>query len=201
MVAVACTVIGVWLTTARSLWNYPFSFASVALYGIFFFRIKLYADMALQGIFALSLAYGAWQWLHGRSAQGEVLVRRLPRREIAPKLAVAILAAAAIGALLARYTDASLPWADSALLAGSLVGSFWAARRYMENWSIWIIVDTLYVALYAVKHAEATAVLYASFVAMAVVGWRRWRRAEDHQSATDPGTAGAGAPPAAGIVR
>jgi nicotinamide mononucleotide transporter len=177
IVACVVSVVGVWLTTARSLWNYPFSLLSVVLYGVFFYRIKLYADMGLQGIFAATLLYGLWQWSRGRSAVGELLVARVTLNEIAVSLVAGAVVAVSLGFLLGEHTDASLPWADSALLAGSLVASVWAARRYLENWLLWILVDVLYVGLYLAKQAYPTAVLYAGFVVLALLGWRRWRLA------------------------
>jgi nicotinamide mononucleotide transporter len=177
IIAVIVTVIGVWLMTARSLWNYPFSFLSVALYAIFFYRIKLYADMGLQGIFACTLLYGLWQWTRGRSASGEVVVARIRAREAALSLVAALIVALGLGTFLYKNTDASFPWADSMLLAGSLVGSLWGARRYLENWWVWIVVDTLYVGLYLAKHAYPTALLYAAFVVLAALGSRRWQTA------------------------
>jgi len=176
-IAFVVSVVGVWLTIARSLWNYPFSLLSVALYGIFFYRIKLYADMALQGIFAATLLYGWWQWSLGRSAAGELLVARIRAAEVAVSAVAAVLVAVSLGFLLHEHTDAALPWADSGLFAGSLVASVWAARRYLENWLLWIVVDALYVGLYLAKQAYPTALLYAGFVVLAVLGWRRWRRA------------------------
>jgi nicotinamide mononucleotide transporter len=62
IIAFIVSVLGVWLTTARSLWNYPFSLISVVLYGVIFYQVKLYADMGLQAIFAGTLLYGLWQW-------------------------------------------------------------------------------------------------------------------------------------------
>jgi nicotinamide mononucleotide transporter len=181
--AFVVSVLGVWLTTARSLWNYPFSLLSVALYGIVFYQVKLYADMALQAIFAGTLLYGLWQWRRGRDAGGEVLVTRVRGVEVLVSIILGIGTAAGLGFLLSARTDASLPWADSALLAGSLVGSVWAARRTLESWWVWIIVDLLYVALYLFKHLYLTAVLYAAFVVLAVLGLRRWRSALERQAA------------------
>jgi nicotinamide mononucleotide transporter len=175
IVAFIVSVLGVWLTTARSLWNYPFSLLSVALYGVIFYQVKLYADMGLQGIFAGTLLYGLWQWLRGRSASGEVLVTRVRTAEVLASIVAAIGAAVALGFLLYSHTDASLPWVDSALLAGSLVGSVWAARRNLESWWVWIIVDVLYVGVYAAKHLYLTALLYAAFVVLAILGLRRWQ--------------------------
>jgi hypothetical protein len=77
IVAFIVSVLGVWLTTARSLWNYPFSLLSVVLYGVIFYQVRLYADMGLQAIFAGTLLYGLRQWRRGRSAGGEVLVTRV----------------------------------------------------------------------------------------------------------------------------
>ncbi len=177
LIAFIVSVLGVWLTTARSLWNFPFSLLSVALYGVIFYQVKLYADMGLQGIFAATLLYGLWQWLHGRSTSGEVLVTRVGPTEILISIVIGVAAAGALGFLLHEHTDASLPWIDSLLLSGSLVASIWAARRNIENWWIWIVVDVLYVGVYLIKHLYLTAVLYAAFVLLAVLGLRRWQAA------------------------
>ena len=182
LIAFIVSVLGVWLTTARSLWNFPFSLLSVALYGVIFYQVKLYADMGLQGIFAGTLLYGLWQWLRGRSASGEVLVTRVGPIEILVSIVVGVAAAGALGFLLHEHTDASLPWIDSLLLAGSLVASIWAARRNIENWWVWIVVDLLYVGVYLIKHLYLTAVLYAAFVLLAVLGLRRWQAAAAEQA-------------------
>jgi len=182
VVAVVVSVLGVWLTTARSLWNYPFSLLSVALYGLVFFQVKLYADMALQGIFALTYIYGLFQWLRGRGPSGEVEVTRVHPTELAISLIAGVFTALVLGYLLETHTDASLPWADSLLLAGSLIGSVWAARRRLESWWVWIAVDGLYVGLFLFKELYLTAILYAAFVVLAVLGLRRWRAALERQS-------------------
>jgi nicotinamide mononucleotide transporter len=183
-VAVAVSLLAVWLTTRGSLWNYPFSFASVALYGHIFFDVKLYADMALQGVFALTLAYGLGEWLRFRVADGTVRVTRAPRAELVWSLVAGAAAALALGAFLYSRTDAALPWVDAALTAASLVGSWWAARRRIESWWLWIVVDTLYVALFLYKGLTLTAGLYALFVVLAVAGLRRWRLAYLEQGVT-----------------
>ena len=180
--AFVVSVLGVWLTTARSLWNYPFSLLSVLLYGIIFYQVKLYADMGLQAIFAGTLLYGLWQWRRHRGAGGQVRVTRVHTTELVVSILLGIGAAAAVGFFLYSRTDASLPWVDSALLAGSLVGSVWAARRNLESWWVWIIVDVIYVGVYLVKHLYLTALLYAAFVILAVLGLRRWRAALARQS-------------------
>jgi nicotinamide mononucleotide transporter len=188
VVAFVVSVLGVWLTTARSLWNYPFSLLSVALYGVIFYQDQLYADMALQGIFAITLLYGVWQWVRGRSASGDLLITRV-RADIAViGIAAGILVAGTVGFLLDTLTNASLPWIDSFLFAMSLVASVWAARRNIESWWMWIGIDVLYIGVYLLKHLYLTAVLYAVFVVLAVFGLRRWKSAFDRQSANETST-------------
>jgi nicotinamide mononucleotide transporter len=181
--AVIVSVVGVWLTTARSLWNFPFSLLSVVLYGVIFYQVKLYADMGLQAIFAATLLYGMWQWWRGRTDRGDLVVMRVSTREVLVSLFAGLALALSLGFLLDERTDASLPWADSLLLAGSLIGSVWAARRQIESWWVWIVVDVLYVGIYLVKHLYLTALLYGAFVVLAVLGLRRWHAAFQRQRA------------------
>lgn len=183
IIAFTVSVLGVWLTTTRSLWNYPFSLLSVVLYGVIFYQVKLYADMGLQAIFAATLLYGLWQWRRNRLASGKVLVTRVRPVEVLASIVCGIGAAVGLGFLLYSHTDASLPWVDSALLAGSLIGSIWAARRNLESWWVWIIVDVVYVGVYVLKHLYLTALLYAAFVVLAVLGLRRWQVALVEQAA------------------
>jgi nicotinamide mononucleotide transporter len=128
-IAFIVSILGVWLTTTRSLWNYPFSLLSVALYGALFYKAQLYADMGLQGIFASTMLYGLWQWTRGRSATGDVLITRLRTYEALISLVAGVAAAGTLGFLLDAHTDASLPWVDSLLFSASLVATAWAAQR------------------------------------------------------------------------
>jgi nicotinamide mononucleotide transporter len=181
-IAFVVSILGVWLTTTRSLWNCPFSLLSVALYGAIFYKAKLYADMGLQGIFAGALLYGLWQWTHGRRATGDVLITRIRTDEVLICVVAGVVVTGALGFALAAYTDASLPWVDSLLFSASLVATVWAARRNIESWWMWIVVDIFYVGMYGFKHLYLLAVLYAFFVALAVLGLRRWQLALARQS-------------------
>jgi nicotinamide mononucleotide transporter len=176
-IAFVVSIAGVWLTTTRSLWNYPLSLLSVALYGAIFYKAKLYADMGLQAIFAGAVLYGWWQWTHGRSATGDVLITRIRTDEAVFCLAAGVVVTGTLGSLLAAHTDASLPWVDSSLFSASLIATALAARRNIESWWMWIIVDTFYVGMYGFKHLYLLAVLYAIFVALAALGLRRWQLA------------------------
>ncbi len=170
-------LVAVALTVRRNIWCWPLGMVNVALFAIVFRRAGLYADAGLQVVYFVLCAYGWWHWSRGGPRGGELAVTRAPRHELALALGVAGAAALLLGALLARLPTASWPWLDAALAAGSLAAQWLQARKRVENWAIWIVVDVIYVALYLVKELVATALLYALFAVLATAGWWSWRRA------------------------
>jgi nicotinamide mononucleotide transporter len=177
IISVAVSFLGIWLTARRHMLCWPVSFLACALYFKLFFDVRLYADMVLQALFGASIIYGWFAWRGGTDDTGEVPVVPLSRGRALAGLGMGAVGALAIGWFTSHYTDAALPWMDAALSSFSLVAQVWTARRHRENWLLWIVVDVIYVGMFVVKGLWLTAGLYAAFVALAVVGYRRWRRA------------------------
>lgn len=167
----------VWLTARRRAWCWPVGFASVLVYGWIFIHAKLYSDALLQGAFAGLIVYGWLRWLRHLGSDGRVVVAPLPARQLAAQLALGLAVALALGYVMHRWTDAALPWLDAALTAFSLIAQWWQGRRHVAAWWLWIAVDVIYVGEYVYKDLLITAVLYAAFVALAVIGLRQWQRA------------------------
>src|SRR5581483_12040751 len=92
------------------------------------------------------------------------------------RIAMAAIAILPIGYMFQRYTDASLPFADSSLVAFSLLPQFLMAKKYIENWYFWILVDVFYVPLYSYKQLYPTAALYLAFIPLCVAGLMEWRK-------------------------
>lgn len=176
-IAVLVSFLAIWLTTRRQMLCWPINLLACALYFKVFLDVRLYADMALQAVFALGIVYGWIAWSRGRDATGSVEVVPLSAGQGAVGLAIGAVGAVAIGGFTSRYTDAALPWIDAGLSSFSLVAQYWAARRHSENWLLWIVVDTLYVGMFVYKGLLMTAGLYAAMILLAVAGYARWRRA------------------------
>lgn len=187
IVAVVVNVLGVWLTARRIRWCWPVGVVAVLLYARIFYDFKLYSDMLLQGLFAILQLYGWWRWSVGQQEDGRVRVAQVPRREALLGLAAGALGAVLLGALMHHFTDAAVPWLDAALTSFSLVASFWAARKYLANWWLWILLDVIYTGLFYVKGLTLTAALYAGFVVLAVYGLRSWQRDLARQEQLAPG--------------
>jgi nicotinamide mononucleotide transporter len=164
------------LTILRNHWGWFFAIVSSATYGVVFFDARLYGDAGLLGVFIAASVWGWWQWLRG--AVGKPLpVTRLARAGWIAALAGWALGFVVLSAFLKAYTDTDVPHMDGFLTAGSLLGQLLTAKKKIENWHTWIVVDVLYVGLYVYKGLHLTAILYAVFVVLAVLGLRAWTAA------------------------
>lgn len=183
LIAAVFSAWGVWLTAKRRPWCWPIGLVSVAIYSWVFIDAKLYSDALLQAAFAGLIAYGWHRWLHNLGDDGLVQVAPLLRTQALQHVAMGIIGALALGFAMHRWTDAALPWLDSALTAFSLVAQWWQGRRHIAAWWLWIAVDFIYVGEYIYKHLLITSVLYAGFIVLAVIGLRSWQQATGAASA------------------
>ncbi|MRW88004.1 nicotinamide riboside transporter PnuC [Pseudoduganella sp. FT26W] len=168
------SVATVWLNIRQSHWGWLFAIISSATYGLVFYGSRLYGDMGLQLVFIAVSIFGWYQWLHGDDSHARLPVTSLDARGRWSAAGAWLVGFALLAWFLKSYTDTDVPNSDGFLTAGSLVGQLLLSRKKIENWHVWIIVDVLYVALYLHKHLMLTAILYAIFVGMAVIGLRAW---------------------------
>jgi nicotinamide mononucleotide transporter len=171
------TVLGIWLTTRRSLLCWPVILAADIFYLIVFYRAQLLSDALLQVFFLIFTLYGWWHWWRGAREDGEVRVVPLALSSLLIALIVGVVGSFVLGEL-AKRLHAALPFLDATLTSYSLVASWWQARKHTASWWLWIAVDLTYIGEYFYKDLRATAVLYAILVGLAALGLRDWRRAE-----------------------
>lgn len=175
-VAAAFGIVSVWLSTREHIASWPTALVNVALYFVVFQRARLYADMGLQAIyFALSL-YGWYEWKYGGAGRTELPVSRTTRAQALVLVPLGLLGSLGLGLLLSRTTDAALPWLDSALAVTSLIAQWMMTRKLLENWTVWVVADIAYVAMFASKGLYVTTGLYAVFLVLAAKGHFDWRR-------------------------
>jgi nicotinamide mononucleotide transporter len=170
-------VINVFLVVRRSVWNYPFGLLMVALYFFVFFDTRLYSDALLQIFFFIVQLYGWVNWVKARNASGEVPVGRLSPRERVGWTVGTLVASLVWGLGMARYTNAAAPIIDAFIAGTSIAAQLLMARRRIENWPAWILVDVVAVGLYFSRDLYATSALYALFLLLSVAGLIGWRRA------------------------
>lgn len=185
LAGVATGIVCVWYNTRQNVLGWVWGMVNVVIYAYIFFNAKLYADTGLQVVFFVLSGYGLYQWVFGGENQQPLPVSRLPRRFLVPALLTFGLTWAGLAWGLSRFTDASLPVVDSATTVVSLIAQWMLARKYLENWLLWLGADVVYVGMYAYKELYWTSLLYFVFLGLAVKGYLAWRR-----SLSEPGFAG-----------
>ncbi len=172
----------VWANLRVNPVGWPLAILSSLMYALLFADSKLYGEAGLQFVFVALAGWGWWQWLRGTTGAGAPLrVHRLGSRDRVLALALTLAAWPALALLLSHATDSDVPWFDALPTAGSLTGQVLLARKVVENWPVWLVVNLVSIALFAYKGLWLTVLLYALFALLSLVGWRAWRRLErDH---------------------
>jgi nicotinamide mononucleotide transporter len=159
--------------------GWPLAIASSVLYGLLFARSRLYGEACLQLMFVALAGWGWWQWRGARGIDGSLLrVRSMPAHLRWWALGATLAGWPLLGLLLQRATDSDVPFLDALPTVASLTGQVLLARKFVENWPTWLMVNVASVGLFAVKGLWLTVMLYGIFVALSAMGWRAWRRLE-----------------------
>src|SRR5215207_5029405 len=176
IVAAIFGVVSVFLSVRQNIWSWPTAIVNVGLYIIVFYDSKLYADTGLQVIYVVLNAYGWYHWLYGGKNRTELPVSRTSPRLGLLLAGIITAGAVLIGTLLARNTDAALPYVDALTTSTSLVAQWMMTRKLLENWLVWVAVDVVYIGMYINKSLYVTAVLYLIFLVLSAMGYVQWRR-------------------------
>lgn len=158
-----------------SLWF--FGIISSVFYIVVFFQTKFYADMSLQFYYVVISIYGWINWKRPEQKTAE----ELPTTRMSAKLGLYLAVATGITYIvyyivLAKFTDSTIPKADSLVGALSVIGTWMLARKLIENWLVWIVADGLCVGLYIYKDLYPTAVLFVIYTIMSGVGYWQWKK-------------------------
>ena len=176
LVAAIITIVSIWLATRQHIWYYPTGVVALVMYTWLFFQAKLYAESLLQVICLVLMIYGWYEWLHGGAHRTELPVSRTPRWAWLAGVASGVIGSAVVIALQLRFTDNPSPYVDSSLMVWSLVAQWMTARKWLENWILWVVINTISVPLYVQRSLWITAVLYAGLWLLAILGYLKWRR-------------------------
>jgi len=131
--------------------------------------------LGLQGIYLLMGVYGWWKWLRGGEKNAPLQVSRISKRNW-----IALLVLIPSGTWIIRQlllaVNGSAPFLDALTTVLCLAAQYLLCRKKLENWYLWILADIIYVPLYLSKKLPLTALLYAGFIILCILGYKRWRK-------------------------
>jgi nicotinamide mononucleotide transporter len=164
----------VWLTVKENVWNFPLGLANVATFFVVFWGAHLYADASLQVVYFVLGLVGWYLWMYGGKNRTALRIHRASNVELATVLVTIALLTWALYRTL-TYFSPHASFFDALTTAISLGAQWLLNRKRLENWMLWIVVDAIYIPLYMSKELHLTAILYAVFLVMAVIGHLQWR--------------------------
>ena len=178
LLGVITSLIYLYFSVRQIIWLWPFGILSSSLFIWIFFTSKFYADTGLQVYYLVVSIYGWYYWSRSEiSGQaGGRSVTRLGRRQGMLLAAATIVLWMAIVWILKTQTDSDVPWGDGFTTAASIIATWMLARKILEHWLVWIVVDMVAAGLYIFKGLHPTAFLYMVYSIIAVAGFIRWKK-------------------------
>jgi nicotinamide mononucleotide transporter len=179
LIAAGLGFIAISLQIKQNVWYWLVSIIMVSMYIYIYIGAKLYADMSLQVYYLVISFYGWYMWLYGNKQnhhRGALKVSSLSGNMTGVLSGITIVLFFLIAWILVSFTNSDLPYWDSFTTALSFVATWMLARKVLENWLIWIVVDAVSVGIYFYKGLYPTAVLFIFLTLLAFVGYRKWKK-------------------------
>ncbi len=177
--AVALAIGYLVLAIGQNIWCWVAAFVSTSIYLVLMYQARLYMESALQ-VFYLGMAvYGWYSWRHGPGLDHSLPVTSWAPRQHAWGIAAILTLSLTSGAALDAWTDAALPYLDSFTTWGAIVTTWMVARKILENWLYWFVIDSVSIYLYVSRELYLTALLFAFYLVLIVFGYIAWRRELD----------------------
>ena len=171
-------LIYLWLEYRASIYLWVASIIMPTIYLFIYYDAGLYADCGINVYYLGAAIYGWIVWRYGAKPheQTELPITHIPTKNVFAAIIVFALSFMAIAWLLLCCTDSDVPWYDAFTTALSVIGMWMLARKYLEQWWVWMVVDVACVGLYLYKELYFTAILYALYAVVAVFGWMNWKK-------------------------
>lgn len=167
-------VAGVWLTVKEKVWCFPVGLVNVIITAYLVMRVRLYADALQQVMYFILLIAGWISW--SKKSQGSILKISFLTAKERGLTFIAIFSGTALLIFFFRsYTHASLPFWDSAGTMLSFTAQYLIARKKIENWLLWMVVNVLYIFIFWVKGMPFYSALSLVYFIQAVFGWKHWQ--------------------------
>jgi nicotinamide mononucleotide transporter len=179
---VITALIYLFFSIRQKIWLWPFGILTSSFYIYVFFKGRLYADMGLQVYYLIISFYGWYFWIFGAKGQDKLKVAVLNRRLTIILLIltfviywILVLALKILPSLLEILPSDLLYW-DAFTTAASIIATWMLARKIIEQWLVWILVDMISMGLYLYKGLYLTAGLFLIYTVLAFVGYWQWKK-------------------------
>ena len=149
---------------------------STAIYIFLFWNVSLLMESALNVYYLLMAVYGWYQWKYGGTKKSGIPIQKLGLQKNGIIILSILIITLLSGWLLARHTSAAWPYVDSFTTWGSVVTTVMVAKKVLENWLYWLVIDGISIPLYIDRGLYMTAILFMVYIVIVIFGYLNWRR-------------------------
>jgi nicotinamide mononucleotide transporter len=187
LLAVVLGVAYLVLAMRESLWCWYAAFVSSALFVFVMWQAGLVMETGLQVYYVVMAVYGWWRWRGG--FRPDALPARIhvwPWWNHAMAIGIVLLLSIVSGLVLSEFAVAQRPYIDAFVTWSSVLTTWMVARKLLENWIYWLVIDSISLALYLDRGLYPTALLFAAYVILVVCGFIEWWRHYREQQGSLP---------------
>lgn len=179
LVAVVLAILYLLLAIRQNIWCWLCAGLSTALYVWLFLEAKLYMESLLNVFYFGMAIYGWHNWSAGDQENKALAISVWPVGAHVTAMGVVTVLVILVGGWLNQHTDAAFPFVDSATTFSSIWATFLVARKVLENWYYWLVIDIVSIFIYWERGLELTSLLFLLYVLMipfGIINWTRSRR-------------------------
>lgn len=179
--AVVLAILYLVLAARENIWCWAAAFASTAIYTYVFFDVNLYLESALQIYYLAMAVYGWYQWRHPADPSSTLPISTWSLKKHGVVIAGTGAVVVTSGYLLSENTPAALPYLDAFTTWYAVVTTYMVAKKVLENWGYWFVIDSALVYLSYSRGLYLTALLYVAYLIIIVFGYWKWKKEYDQQ--------------------
>lgn len=176
MLAVATAIGYLLLAIRENIWCWACAAVSTSCYVWLFVEARLYMESLLNGFYLAMAGYGWYMWRFGGEYDRQLPVVTWPTAWHGAAVAGIAGLSGVSGYLLASFSDAAYPYVDSATTWAAIWTTFLVARKVLENWWYWLVIDAVSAWIYWMRDLPLTTALFVLYLAMIPFGLVAWTR-------------------------
>ncbi|WP_133406416.1 nicotinamide riboside transporter PnuC [Parashewanella tropica] len=173
------------LAMRQNIWCWAAAFTSSLIYTIIFWKVSLLMDSILNFYYIAMAIYGYWMWTQGGAEQHGVKVVSWSKQRHLAIIATTTIVSLILGYFMANHTHASYPYLDTATTCFAVVTTYLVAKKVLENWLYWLVINSVSIYLYINKELMLTSVLFGLYLVLSVIGYKQWRDSMKQNSSSD----------------
>ena len=173
------------LAMKENIWCWSAALISSGIYMVIFWNVNLYMESVLSLYYVAMAIYGYWMWTRGGNQHHGVRITSWSLKSHLRIIVITIIISLIVGHLMANNTNASFPYLDAATTCFAIMTTYLVAKKVLENWLYWIVINSVSIYLYVNKALMLTSGLFVLYVILAVVGYMEWKKKSaklDYQS-------------------